>query len=342
MDRRECVYVVGAGFSAGLGYPLTYDLLQRLWPRLDANFKKRLVKVIQFHHPRFDERRFSSFPNVEELLSEMFVNEELFEASREYDGSFTINDLREIQRELLTQIAAWFHELSKKVNPKKPDAAWLVKFRNLVRAENAAIISFNWDLILDELLFASQLDASSYGFGGDLWSSPVLLKPHGSLNWFAGPSAKFIGSDRRTVLYKEAGETVHAFLKFRSPISAKRTYFPLIVPPHHLKRFEQPVFRNLWRKCTSTLSTAKRVVFVGYSMPTADIHAQFILRCGFDYQVRGAMQPNGKRTKATGISEVTIINPDRAAAVRIESVAGPHARCEWVSTPAAEWVAQSI
>jgi hypothetical protein len=27
---RECVYIVGAGFSAGLGYPLTADLLQRL------------------------------------------------------------------------------------------------------------------------------------------------------------------------------------------------------------------------------------------------------------------------------------------------------------------------
>jgi hypothetical protein len=66
--RRECVYVIGAGFSAGLGYPLT--LLQRLWPKLDADLKRRLVKVVRFHHPRFDERRFSSFPNIEELLSE--------------------------------------------------------------------------------------------------------------------------------------------------------------------------------------------------------------------------------------------------------------------------------
>jgi hypothetical protein len=31
------VHVVGAGFSAGLGYPLTSDLLVRLWDRLDAD-----------------------------------------------------------------------------------------------------------------------------------------------------------------------------------------------------------------------------------------------------------------------------------------------------------------
>jgi hypothetical protein len=33
-SQRDCVYVIGAGFSAGLGYPLTGDLLFRLWPKL--------------------------------------------------------------------------------------------------------------------------------------------------------------------------------------------------------------------------------------------------------------------------------------------------------------------
>lgn len=339
MKRRECVYVVGAGFSAGLGYPLTYDLLQRLWPRLKSTFKERLVKVIRFHHPRFSEDRFSSFPNIEELLSELFVNEELFEASREYDGTFTVTNLREIQRELLEQVAIWFHHLSRTVQPSSPKLSWLTDFRDRVRAENAAIVSFNWDLILDELLFGDKIGAASYGFGADTDDIPILLKPHGSLNWFKGPLARFIKADRRTLLHKADSGSVYAFLQFRSPVSARgRAYSPLIVPPHHLKRFDQPVFRDLWRRSTSTLSTAKKVVFIGYSMPAADLHAQFILRCGFDYQVRGAMQKNGKRAVPTGISEVIIVNPDRAAAVRIEGIAGPEARCEWVSTPAANWI----
>ena len=80
--QRECVYVIGAGFSAGLGFPLTSDLLVRLWDRIDDPLKKRLRQVITFHHPGFDPQRFSSFPNVEQLLSEMLVNEELSSPSQ--------------------------------------------------------------------------------------------------------------------------------------------------------------------------------------------------------------------------------------------------------------------
>lgn len=55
MTATATVYVIGAGFSAGLGYPLTFDLLLRLWPRLDQLGKKQLrkdlEKVIRFHYP---------------------------------------------------------------------------------------------------------------------------------------------------------------------------------------------------------------------------------------------------------------------------------------------------
>jgi hypothetical protein len=77
MAQSKRVYVIGTGFSAGLGYPLTSDLLMRLWDRIDRKSKKQLEHVVRFHHPGFDPNRFTSFPNVEQLLSEMLVNEEL-------------------------------------------------------------------------------------------------------------------------------------------------------------------------------------------------------------------------------------------------------------------------
>jgi hypothetical protein len=68
---RDCVCIIGAGFAVGLGYPLTSDLRQRLSPRLpDDDFRQRLKKVIEFHHHRFDRGRFSTFLNVEQLLSQ--------------------------------------------------------------------------------------------------------------------------------------------------------------------------------------------------------------------------------------------------------------------------------
>ena len=88
--QQKTVYVVGAGFSAGLGYPLTNDLLMRLWNRTpDLKFKHMMEQVMQFHNPSFQSARFSSFPNVEELLSQVMANQQLFDASRQYEGNFT-------------------------------------------------------------------------------------------------------------------------------------------------------------------------------------------------------------------------------------------------------------
>ena len=70
--QQKYVYVIGAGFSAGLGYPLTGDLLSRFWERIDdCSFRDKLKRVIEFHNPGFNCEEFVSFPNVEELLSQM-------------------------------------------------------------------------------------------------------------------------------------------------------------------------------------------------------------------------------------------------------------------------------
>src|SRR6266446_1278889 len=90
---RETVYVVGAGFSAGLGYPLTKSLLIDVWSRLDDASREKLVKVILFHHPAFDPKRTTSFPDIEQLLTEISVNIDLFGASRPIEGSFRMKQL---------------------------------------------------------------------------------------------------------------------------------------------------------------------------------------------------------------------------------------------------------
>jgi hypothetical protein len=340
MAQRKCVYVIGAGFSAGLGYPLTSDLLMRLWDRIDGTFKKRLERVIRFHHPGFDPDRFTSFPNVEQLLSEMLVNEELFHASRQYEGKFTKEKLRNLQRDLLLKIADWFHELAKEVTPSAPRNEWLKDFRDRVKKEKAAIISFNWDLILDELLFGDDINSANYGFtkGGE--DGPILLKPHGSLNWYEEELGSHLtGSKRELIFGEENKNAIYAFRKFRAPITkTDRIYTPLIVPPVYLKNFDKPVFRTLWNNCTAALSTAKKVVFLGYSMPQADLHAQYIMRCGFHNQQEGELDEGKKRQPPTGPAKVLIVNPDLGAARRVESVVGPGHDCKWISTPVAEWI----
>src|SRR5689334_17928615 len=120
------VYIVGAGFSAGLGYPLVNDLLIRLWPKLEAGLKSSLRKIIEFHHPGFAVSRATSFPNIETLLSEMLANEQLFGASRVAPGGFTRADLRGVRKGLLLAVTDWFHEIMQSHVDNQP--TWLCSF----------------------------------------------------------------------------------------------------------------------------------------------------------------------------------------------------------------------
>ncbi|MYC65073.1 MAG: hypothetical protein F4X12_01925 [Acidobacteriia bacterium] len=338
MDQRDCVYVIGAGFSAGLGFPLTSDLLVRLWDRIDKRLRKRLKRVIRFHHPEFDPKRFTTFPDVEQLLSELQVNEQLFGASRQYGGKFTKVQLQNLQTDLLLQVATWFHEISKDVFSGEPTVDWLEKFRRQVIRQNASIVSFNWDLILDQLLFGDAIDGASYGFKRGESGGPSLLKPHGSLNWFEEDVGRRLKRDRRVRVFRKGSDAVFAFRRFRAPVLRQERITPLIVPPVYLKNFEKPVFRKLWRNCVALLSQAREVVFLGYSLPLADLHARFIMRCGFRGPSDRRPIQTTERTNARGAANVVIVNPDWGAARRISAIVGSEHKCSWVSTSVSDWI----
>ena len=332
------VYVVGAGFSAGLNYPLVSDLLIRLWSQMGWRIRSDLTKIIAFHHPGFDPARATSFPNIETLLSEMMANEQLWNASRSAPGGFTLEKLQAARQSLLLQISKWFHELYEPTANDPP--LWLKQFAKHVNGENAVIVSFNWDLVLEQQLFGDSVTPAEYGFDQE-HSGPILLKPHGSLNWYAGKLGRGIVSDKRELLYSEGDSEVYMFKYFRQP-KGKQTYMPLIIPPVFNKSFSESVFTYLWRRSVSALSTAKKVTFLGYSLPEADLHARFIIRCGFHNQREGELSSTGERRESTGPAEVTIVNPDLNAARRIEGAVGKVEKCAWAPKTAERWVTESL
>jgi hypothetical protein len=334
---RENVYVIGAGFSAGLGYPLTKSLLIDIWDRLAADSKRSLKKIIEFHHPAFHPNRKTSFPDIEQLLTEITVNLELFDSSRPVEGKFTKMQLTHAREDLLSTIARWFHDLY----PEASQTPWLSSVVKRLRQENAAIVSFNWDLILDQLLFEDGVNQLSYGLSTKLGSGPVLLKPHGSLNWYYRKQIGGVDSKKRVKIFRhtDKAERVEAFLRPREIKSnVGKHYTPLIIPPTYLKDFTRPIFRRLWNRCTDVLSTPKKLIFLGYSLPAADLHAQFIFRCGFHNQIEGRLGKNGSRYSPTGCADVIIVDPDQGAARRIEAVAGPKVACQWVPRRIQDWL----
>jgi hypothetical protein len=334
---RDTVYVIGAGFSAGLGYPLTKSLLIDTWDRLNETSRLQLEEIIRFHHPAFCVERKTTFPDIEQLLTEIAVNLEFFEASRPAEGRFTKQRLHESREDLLSAIARWFHELFDSAT-RTP---WLSGFVERLQRENAAVISFNWDLLLDRQLFYDNLTASSYGLSADLVDGPVLLKPHGSLNWYEANQIEKVPDEKRVEIFHDDKETecIEAFLPPREITSSVgRRYTPLIVAPTYLKDFARPIFRRLWNRCTEILSTPRKLIFLGYSLPAADLHAQFIFRCGFHNQMEGRLREDGARHIATAPARVIIVNPDQEAARRIEAVAGPQISCTWMPQRIDEWL----
>jgi hypothetical protein len=334
---RDTVYVVGAGFSKGLGYPLTKSLLTDVWSCLPSGSRHQLTKIIEFHHPAFKAGKKNSFPGIEQLLTEMAVNLQLFDASRPAEGRFTKDQLRESRKILLSTIESWFHD----IYVDAIETAWLSEIVKKMRREKAAIVSFNWDLILDQLLFGGELDSETYGLSKKLGKGPLLLKPHGSLNWYEGTQLEYVTDLKRVEIFrrKNPDDCVHAFLPPRGVKSKSgKQYTPLIIPPTYFKNFKPSVFKRLWQNCTEVLSTPRRLVFLGYSLPAADLHAQFIFRCGFHNQLHGRIKDADSRYDATGPAEVVIVNPDREAARRIESVAGPRIPCSWIRKTIKDWV----
>jgi hypothetical protein len=153
------VYVIGAGFSHGCGYPLTSKLLPGAWSRLAGSDRADLESIIRFHYPRFDPHTEDTFPNIEQLITQIAVNIDLFDGSRRHIGKLRKRMLVAAREALFREIFDWFHTLY----PAASSTPWLQEFVERIKREQAAVICINWDLLLDQALWGNTLSASGYG-----------------------------------------------------------------------------------------------------------------------------------------------------------------------------------
>jgi hypothetical protein len=343
MTRR--VYIVGAGFSAGLGFPVTADLLSLALARMPADQQRLLKRILEFHFPDFRPNDVRTYPNIEDVLTRIRINIDLFDATRRWEGRLKIAHLEAAERDLLYVLVQWFHQIRTEIRDPSPE--WLETFVRKVKEEQATIISFNWDLVLDVLLSDKAPGQAFYGMGLRVKKAIYLLKPHGSLNWYGHEYAQHFSPDSASLLWKptrpehERFDSVWLFRHFRAPITKVpgRQYAPKIVPPTYLKSFEHPFFREIFRLAVERMGEAKEVFFLGFSMPQYDYHAEFLLRCGFHAQRDGLIVRAKRRTRAIGPARVIVVNPDDKAAERVRRVLG--VECEHEKMSVSTWIRSS-
>jgi hypothetical protein len=182
---------------------------------------------------------------------------------------------------------------------------------------NSTIISFNYDLLLDNAFMSrgmtANVDFSYYiwlhqygnvgGFEGERktiyadFRKPYapqdkieLLKLHGSLNWFAllnhatlQPEADmFAGTGKENIAVNTPYDLYlngGAQYNKYNVLLQRALIAPIL---EKLKKFKSTFsFESLWTRALEKLSQAEKIVFIGYSLPPADYLAKWLFRMGY-------------------------------------------------------------
>jgi len=180
-------------------------------------------------------------------------------------------------------------------------------FKSLSQLElssRLAVITTNYDLIFEYLSWKNEMpsyypleefESISISIGGDAepfaylnsqddknTKGPLLCKLHGSINYFQGNSndnrlyvANLLGGGKRIgnsgdIYWKDkpAIFAVDSIWCIRNKYGSGLT--PAIIPPTYAKLTQQHWLRNIWNTALNVLSNAKKIIFIGYSMPDSD------------------------------------------------------------------------
>lgn len=260
------VFVFGAGLSIPAGVPPAAYLLKRaiLWnlaTRKPIN-TNLIDSFCDYFYPNLNKAK-DEFPDAEDMLG-------LMDAAQEYDSirgsgrgyKWRTGYLLDARRQLARLIAEFLWSF------QKTDTIKEIQFiRNIVRNHptNTIFVTFNYDLLLETALTQENIDFS-YAVDKTNSSRNVVLKPHGSINWFDPanhPKAKkwqrenCIEFLKRIWIFPEASPT---FLN-----EGINPPYILIAPTPH-KQIELDFLKRQWTSFSSSIHSCPSITIVGYSL----------------------------------------------------------------------------
>jgi hypothetical protein len=269
------VYILGAGFSKAISdaMPITNQLGLALKERLDG--------VIDFDLR--DNQSFEDWLTLQ-ITSLPFL-----------DGASNSRRAADASR-VIAEIALVLDErVEAASNAESP--LWLRQLISLWDAEGAAVLTFNYDTLVERALNSSPLSvgrppyemqkvlgdhvvypappAPQPQFAGDIGATHLagtfqLLKMHGSLAWYwaAGDSngSTLIRMRERKLFAKQDGILID------TDFSGVTTLDRYLIPPVTSKDgyYGSYLANSLWRSARQIIRTATSLTLVGYSLPLED------------------------------------------------------------------------
>lgn len=288
MPPEKTVLVLGAGFTKAF-FPAAPTLIDDFG--CDTLLEKyarfpRAARILQAELDRFGDGRV----NLERLMTRL-------DSKMPYDfRQGRVGDFDELLQDLLDALVDRIGD----AEDGERDFTAMKTLATYCIRNGVDCITFNYDEFFDRALFEAGFIGDhrwspddGYGFYcrhalrlfyeyESYWnaSTNLLLKLHGSLNWFAKLGAprpymldSIVHSEDwfKPQLVKMLPEAVTT-IKINTHLEPR----PVIIAPVLDKTVlrEQPVMRRLWEEAARILNGARRVIFVGYSLPQTDLAAR--------------------------------------------------------------------
>jgi hypothetical protein len=314
MHKNKTVYILGAGFSVEAGAPMQASILKKtfeLHAEYPENFdqsKFNIFKNFLVHQLNIEE---SKFPDVE--LEDIFTPlDRCLSESSQFRG-IGLDEIMKVRETVFYVVGRTIKlMLDKESNSKDYIDKFAQHLTSLssIRANSqyraydpVSVISTNWDILLDNSIYKTiqennhnaVVDYCCYISSRDENDDSIkpgleklgqggfnvkLLKLHGSLNWLQCPRcmrlyAKFfrkIGMQN----IEQPSSCRHCDVNFSEEIGNHKLTSNLIMPTF-IKDLSNPQYKIIWQNAGIEISEASKLVFIGYSLPSADFEMRQLL-----------------------------------------------------------------
>ncbi len=312
----DVAFVFGAGASKPW-LPTQTELIDGLWKATSPPYAKGVPINRLWQAKAYLKRTFPGLPhnsnvNFEDIVGPLEISEAeeywYHYADRGRDGCLITN------RAVLDALDTWLaYALDPAPVPKKPsETGWESFFApgdhaatvyarlvallgSLGLLERTVFISLNYDVLFDRCLLASGTHSPDYRIEAFFdqprpASTPVpLLKVHGSLNWRVCEACHVLVDIGPAVIWPAS----------RCPQCGEKRARPMLIRPTLLKDFRHRVWQDVWREAGRSLALARKWVFVGYSLPLADVWMLRLLA----QSLRSGIRDGSKR-------EISVVDPN--------------------------------
>ena len=317
----KTVFILGAGASYGHSnkkFPLVNDIF-------------KVAKQLRVTSYKDDEKNILPIFECVDLYIKKNFNKNILDARQKLDIEDILtnleidiektksNDLQIIRDRVIKIILITFNILTKRSYQYNKSSEYYLLFNEL--EDNDTIITYNWDLLLDNILDREKIinsieikklgrieddifkkqylrmltDLSAYrDLSWDRTSAPYkkyhskgyYLKLHGSIDWLYCPN-------ENCGLYSKVFPVKNIVDEYKCHECSSKMK-RLIIPPILNKNYSSfPFVNKLWNIASEELQSANKLVIWGYRLPPTDFYNKWLLR-----------------QKSDKLKKVIIINPE--------------------------------